>query len=161
MSISHIPYTIETLSSPSTKTALVGTVKSIEAGTWNTQNGSKPDLSRRPGPHFNPEILTPVNLSVDEPVFGDPKSGAVRVLNEGGTSDCSVVNVPSSPRLEVGGRYVFWLSDGIDFDGTHRPDLHMIIAAWSVDHADNVTTEEDGVVPLADLVRRIKAVRRS
>jgi hypothetical protein len=154
-SIAHVPYTIEVVTRAS-RLAFVGTVQSIEAGVWNTKDGAHPDTNRRPGPHFEPEILTPVNVNIDRPLVGDQTSGTLRVLNEGGTDGCSVVHVQPIPRLDRGGRYVFFLNHGHDLDGTPRPDLWVVITAWSVDASGNVSTEEDGAVRLSDLVSRVR-----
>ncbi len=156
LSISHVPYTIDGIGQYA-RVAVVGTVNSLEGGVWNTPDGSPPGKGQKNGPRFDPEILTPINVNVDQVLIGSPKPGTIRVLNEGGTAGCSVMNVPSAPRITKGTNYVFFLREGEDATGKKQDALDVIITAWPVDRDGNVATEEDGIVPLTEVVSRVTA----
>ncbi len=154
LSINHAPYTVRSLVAAGSS-AFVGTVLAIEGGTWNTANGAQPDPNAARGPHFDLEVLTPVNVRVDRPLAGTIKAGTVRVLREGGETGCSKVVVAGAPALDVGRQHVVWTRQGVDFDGTARPDLQVVITAWPVDDHGMVATEEDGPVSVDRLAALI------
>lgn len=79
------------------------------------------------------------------------------MLNEGGQAGCSETNVQSAPVFEKGGRYVIFTRQGEDATGKHA-DLDWVLAAWPIDADDNVATEEDGLVPLAEVAARLAAI---
>lgn len=129
----------------------VGEVKSIEAGVWNTKDGKKPPKGVKNGPKFNPGVVTPVNLQIDESFFGDAGPGAIRVVNPGGTADCVEHHVSNAPVLEKGKTYVFFVQPSPDADGVRKPDLPQVIAAWPVLADGSVETSVEGILTLNEV----------
>lgn len=150
VNVDAIPPTVANLMGFSTD-VFVAQVKSIEAGVWNTKDGTPPGKGVKAGPKFDPSIVTPVNLQVTDTWFGDAGPGAIRVVNRGGTAGCSAFNVNIAPDLQKGSTYVFFLQPSTDADGQGRPDLPVVLRAWPVDANGQVQTPEDGSLSLAQL----------
>lgn len=131
--------------------AVVAEVKSLEAGVWNTKDGKQPGQGVKGGPKFNPAIVTPVNLQVDDTWLGDAGPGALRVVNPGGKAGCSEWHVNIAPALQKGSTYVFFLQPSPDADGQRHPELPEVLRAWPVDATGQVQTPEDGSLTLVQL----------
>ncbi len=100
-------------------------------------------------------VYTPFVVEVDQVVHGDARVGRMRVAAEGGTVQsgtigCYTMHVDIAPTLELGTRYVLFLSDPVGAE----PAPRNVWDAWSVD-AGNVVSTYQGPLPLADLVDRI------
>lgn len=148
------PLTVALLARTS-KLAVVGSVKGLGTGKFNTNDGGPPaDPRVRPGNH--PLVFTPVTIDVAEPIVGDPGTGSLQAAVEGGTfNNCVVYRVAQAPALVAGQKYVLFMNDGRDVDDSPRPDRPTIFAAWAVADDGTVQTPEDGVMPLAELTSRL------
>lgn len=132
-----------------TDLVVVADVIAIEGGNWNTVDGKAPPQRR--GPHFNPGIVTPINIQVDQTLYGEGQNGALRVVNPGGTAGCFEHQVSNAARLEKGKRYAFFLQPSSDADGNLHRELPLIVAAWPVDDAGSVATPENGTLTVSQL----------
>jgi hypothetical protein len=94
-------------------------------------------------------VYTPFTVDVELVVHGAATDGRIRVSIEGGTVGCYSVHVDTVPHLQVGARYVFFLTAPTGSDPP--PEVWDV---WMVDSHDVVSTYE-GLMPLAQLVDRI------
>ena len=94
-------------------------------------------------------VYTPFAVEVERVIHGEASLGRTRVSMEGGTVGCYEVNVDTVPRLNIGGRYVLFLTGPI---GTDPPP--EVWDVWVVDDHDVVWTYQ-GAMPLTELVDRI------
>jgi hypothetical protein len=134
------PYTIASLAAEG-KVFVVGEVTAIEPAMFNTADGKKP-----PGwgarSSVSAKIVTPVVLQVEQVLRGEIRPGEIRVLIWGGTVGCWTMTVDVAPRVELGQRYVFILTQALDANGKNLLDLQEMKFAWTVDSNDVVQTHE-------------------
>jgi hypothetical protein len=106
-------------------------------------------------------IFTPVDLRVERVIQGNIRSGAMRIVIEGGKAGCYTMNVDVTPRLSLGQRFVLFLYPSWDSNGTPNPGLLMLRRdAWGIDAQDVVQTV-GGPMPLEQLIQRIDRVTAS
>ncbi len=94
-------------------------------------------------------VYTPFAVEVEQVIHGDTSPGRMRVSIEGGTVGCYSVHVDTVPHLQVGTRYVMFLTDSVGPDPPPE-----VWDAWMVDDRDVVSTYQ-GPMPLAALIDRI------
>lgn len=143
-SVDTPPLTIANLM-PATTSVVVALLETIEPGVWNTKDGS----------NFNPGIKTLIDLQVTRTIVGDDGPVGLRVVNSGGTADCVVHNVSSSPPVEKGKTYVFFLQPSPDADGVRHPELPLILTAWPVNEDGTVDSEYDGTLSVDELAAEV------
>jgi hypothetical protein len=139
---------------------VIAEVRSIEEGIFNTPGGERPDPSRGPGEGYNPTVLTPVNLSVSDALYGPDGRNELRVVNAGGKAGCIEYQVMDAPRLDVDRTYAFFLRPSTFSDEKPRPELPEISEAWPVDEDGKIETAEDGVLSVDELAERIEDAAR-
>jgi hypothetical protein len=94
-------------------------------------------------------VYTPFTVQVDRVIRGDARVGKIRIAVEGGTVGCYVLRVDVAPVLQVGSRYVFFLTAPV---GTEP--IPTVWDVWIVNDQDVVSTVERPM-PLSELVDRI------
>jgi hypothetical protein len=94
-------------------------------------------------------VYTPFTVEVERVIHGVAVPGPTRVSIEGGSVGCYEVNVDTVPRLELGARYVLFLTGPAGSDPPPE-----VWDAWVVDDRDVVWTYQ-GSMSLAELVDRI------
>jgi len=105
------------------------------------------------GPGFFAEparVYTPFTVDVDRVIRGDARVDAMRVAVEGGAVGCYTLRVDVAPAIDLGRRYVFFLTDFVGAE----PAPRAVWDAWLVD-ANGLVSTPQGPMPLAELVARI------
>jgi hypothetical protein len=154
VSSSHAPFTIANLAR--FDSIVVADVKKIEAARFNTSDGKKPTPS--PNGSLAGTVVTPVTVSIVDPVRGDVSLGSSVVLLSGGETECVTVYDSDAPTLTAGMRYVFFLWPSVDAAGQRHPELLGITAAWPIDAKGNVETALEGSIPLSDFKAAVAKV---
>ena len=156
MSVDYGPYYIAGLYDPGTlafgsadpandvaisATSVVATVVAVDPGARGSMYG-------------HAEIVTPVDIDVELPIRGTAPAGRTRVFVEGGTLGCYTESVDAAPHVDVGARYLLFLTDPTPA-AEGQADWPRILFAWPVDLDDTVHTVQ-GPMPLTTLVARIR-----
>lgn len=167
-----MPYTTESLAGHGSDFVVVDVV-SFEPAIFNTPDGkAPPDFLKQPSslppnPTAQTLIYTPVNVVIDDVVNGAWSDGPVQFLIEGGTVpiedstvDCFTARVYGAPRVELGSRYVFVVSEALDSEGQKPLLLSKARFAWPVDSKGIVTTV-DGPMSIDQLTEVVAAAASS
>jgi hypothetical protein len=96
-------------------------------------------------------VYTPFAVEVERVIHGEAGLGPTRISIEGGTAGCYEVHVDTVPALQVGSRYVLFLTGATGAD----PQPPEVWDVWAVDGEDVVSTYA-GPLPLSELVSRIE-----
>jgi hypothetical protein len=125
-------------------TTVVATVQAVDSGVYRAVYGTV-------------EVVTPIEIDVEQPIHGDATTGPMRVYVEGGTAGCYTTTVDAAPYIDVGTRYLLFLTEPAAAPSSDEPTWAKIIVAWPVDQDDVVQTIQ-GPKPLADLIAAIDRI---
>jgi hypothetical protein len=131
----------------------VGTVRGNGGGFWNTPDGLPPASARA---FDNAQIYTPIVVSVDTVIRGQPTAAALAAVL-GGSVGCSRWTfIPAPVELTPDVRYLFFAQPG--YDSIRRPNAFVLVwQAWPVSGNDLVETPEEGTLPLAAVTAEVEA----
>lgn len=101
------------------------------------------------------QVYTPFTIDVEQVIHGEADPGRTLVAIEGGTIGCYSVYVDTVPTLQVGARYVLFLTSPV---GTDPPP--EVWDVWRVDDQGVVSTYQ-GRITLSDLIDRIDRLASS
>lgn len=155
--VDGVPPTVEAVTRIASS-VIVGTVTGVGPGQWNTPDGDLPTAE---------DDITPLNvmrflrIEVQQQVMGEQGAEKVRtVWVNGGTIGCHQFSYSGYPNaIEAGQRYVLFL--GFATPKTGQVEVQQVYEMWSIDENDDVSTPEDGGVPLSALVETIRAAGRN
>ncbi len=170
--VDYAPYTTATLAGYGWD-FVVADVVSFEPAIFNTPDGGPPagfpeaPSSPNPNPNAQTLIYTPVDVVIGDAISGSLSAGPSQFLIEGGTVplkggtiDCYTMYVDDAPRVDLGARYVFIISDAPDSNGEKLLPLAKARFAWPVDDKGTVITV-DGPMSIDDLTRIVLAAAAS
>ena len=125
-----------------------GTFGAKGVAFWNTHDRERP-VHAAGGPAI---LLTPLEVVARAPLLG--KADPSHLVIVGGTLGCDSIVVGEVDRipLTAGADYVFIVIQISGPDG-RLSGFWSLLAAWPLDPAGNVTTEQDGVLSLEEVAR--------
>jgi hypothetical protein len=154
ISIDYAPYTTATLARYGWEFVVVDVV-GFEPGTFNTPDGKAPAGFPKASGARDPNLViyTPIDVQIDQAISGAWNLGRGQFLVEGGIVGCFTMSVYGTPKVEIGARYVFIVSDAPDASGRVLP-LPNVVFAWPVD-PNGIVTTVDGLMSLDDLEKLV------
>lgn len=153
ISIDYAPYTTNSLAGYGWQFVVVD-VTGIEPAIFNTPDGSAPPGFPKAAVSAGPSLMlyTPVDVQIAQAISGPATPGPGQFLVEGGTAGCYTMFVSPTPKVEIGMRYVFIVSDAPDASGKAALPVLKARFAWPVD-ANGVVATDDGPMSLEDLAK--------
>jgi hypothetical protein len=128
----------------------VGRFDGYRATRWNTPDASRPRSAR------DGAILErPMEIAVTTLLRGEP-AAFTNAVHSGGELGCDYVFFNDDRALDVGARYLLFLSPVSDSDGVLR-GKHGLMDAWPILEGNIVRTCRDGDLPLTELIAAVNS----